>query len=211
MGVTFGIVGIIALIGLTLIIRIIVKRRRNSSDAKEVDAWFEKYSSGHGSSTWHGDGQYAPNNDDSQYGSGNRRSPFGVSASDVAPTAEASPDAYPDRSIHFGGRPTSTASLGVVLPPSLNFAGVGGVGAGSPNSPKPSHSSLRNSLTPSQGGISYAPVPNPGYAGATPRGPQMPYPPAAHGQEQVNFAANGDPYYSTNGAGVGASSMGYAQ
>jgi hypothetical protein len=95
--------------------------------------------------------------------------------------------------------------LGVVLPPSLNF--VGSV----PNSPKPSHSSLRNSLTPSQAGLPYDHPANTAYAATAPRASNVPYLPAAYGHEQVNGAAYGDQYYGTNATGIGASRMGHAQ
>jgi len=73
-GVTFAIVAIVVSLALILGVRMVRKRNRNSREAREVDEWFEKYSTGHGSSSWHGDGQYASGRDDGQYAGGHNPS-----------------------------------------------------------------------------------------------------------------------------------------
>jgi hypothetical protein len=67
--VTFAIVAIVGALALILGTRMVLKRYRNSREAREVDEWSEKYSTGHDSSNWHGDGQYA--RDDDPYVTGN--------------------------------------------------------------------------------------------------------------------------------------------
>lgn len=242
-GVTFAIVAIIGTLAIILGTRMVLRRYRNSREAREVDEWFEKYSTGHGSSNWHGDGQYARDDgpyaaggsvrDDGQYagssihdGSQYGGSPGG-SSTDVAAAAAttamapAAPGAYPDRSVHYGRQNpgSGSGSGGVVLPSSVNFAGAGGSAAGAAalHSRRPSHSSgLRYSVTASQAqvGHPYAASVNPAYAAAAPPMPpvpHVPYPPAALGQEQADFAANGDPFYRPNATGAGVVRTGYAQ
>jgi len=138
-GVTFAIIAIVVSLALVLGVRMVLKRNRNSREAREVDEWFEKYSTGHGSSSWHGDGQYATGrDDDGQYASAHHNpsgsrddvqytggsthddsqysgSRYGASSTDVAATAamtSAAPGAYPDRSVHYGRQQNSGSGSG---------------------------------------------------------------------------------------------------
>jgi len=125
-GVTFGIVGIVGALALILGTRMFLKWKRNSREAREVDEWFEKYSTGHGSSNWHGDGQYASSRDDGQYtGSSNHNdgqyggSRYGASSTDVAATVATTPTApgaYSDHSVHYGRQ---NSGFGLPRPPAV--------------------------------------------------------------------------------------------
>jgi hypothetical protein len=97
--------------------RMILRRYRDSREDREVDEFFEKYSAG---------GHTIE--DDYHHG--------GASASDVGTMTHARPDAYPDRSIHYGGSDSAA-----VLPPSVDF--------GIPYPPSAAGASIQHSVPPS--------------------------------------------------------------
>jgi hypothetical protein len=162
-GVVFGIVGLVFALAVIMGGRVILRRYRNARDAREVDDFFEKYSAG------------GHTIDDDHH--------HGASATTSAMT-HAAPDAYPDRSFHYG-RSGSTD----VLPPSMDF--------GIPYPPSAAGASVQHSVPSSE--HPFASSVNASYPTGAP--PVM-YP---HGQ------AYAEPYYGYDATGGEPVNMGYAQ
>jgi hypothetical protein len=166
-GVVFGMVGLVLALAVMIGGRMILRRYRDSREAREVDEFFEKYSAG---------GHTIE--DDYHHG--------GAGAADVGAMAHARPDAYPDRSVHYGG----SSSTATVLPPSVNI--------GIPYPPSAAGASVQHSVPPS--GHPFATAANASYPTGAP--------PVMYPQDQAHTA---DPFYRYGGTGDGSVNMGYAQ
>jgi hypothetical protein len=186
-GATFGIIGIVGGLAAIMAVLAILKRHRRTREAIENEEFFEKYQGGDfgGEPTPPGFGTTS----------------LSASEMDVNTTA-ASPDAYPDRAIHYGqsnsGTVLNPVDYGIAYPPSAaDDNSTSATRSGNMfEDVELSHSSSHPFADPAN--VSFATA-----------APQVTYSRPTPGRAQEMVAI--DSYYGLNSAGVGAGGMGYAQ
>jgi hypothetical protein len=179
--VTFSIIGIVGGLAVIMGVLTFLRRHRRMREAIEDEEFFEKYPNGEGD---FGDVPHTPPG-------------FGTTSITEISTSAASPDAYPDRAIHYGQSNPSTVlnpvDYGIAYPPSAS------AGGGSKAYEVRQSQSLPSSSHP---------FANPTNASFTTAVPPVSSPRHTPGRAQEMVTT--DSYYGPNTAGVGAGA-GYAQ
>lgn len=180
---TFTIIGIVGGLAAIMAVLTVMKRHRRARAAIEDEEFFEKYPSG-------------------DFGSEPHSPPgFGTgSIPDITMTA-ATPDAYPDREIHYGQSNSNAVftpvDYGIAYPP-----------PGAPDDNSTPASGSGNAYEDAAPSHSH-PFADPANASYTTAAPPVTFPRPTYGRAQEMVST--DSYYGPNSAGVGAVGVGYAQ